>query len=210
VGSKKRKSSRKTENKGGPQVTLYASDHQFERQIDLDGQLAASGLPRRWFAVFTVPKNEKAVVKHLGLRSVETFLPTYEHVRIWKNRQRVNVILPLFPSYLFVHINHWERVKVLQSPGVLHIVGNGRNDVPLSDAEVEFLRSGLSGRKIEPFGDIAVGEKVRIKSGIMQGVEGILIRKKAKLRFVLAIDLIKQHAAVEIDADDLELVLARA
>jgi transcription antitermination factor NusG len=191
-------------------VTLYASDRQFERQIDLDRQMAVKALQRGWFAVFTLPKNEKAVVKHLGLRSVETFLPTYENVRVWKNRQRVNVVLPLFPSYLFVHINRWERVKVLQSPGVLHIIGNGREDVSLSDAEVEFLRSGLNGRKIEPFGDFVVGERVRIKSGLMQGVEGVLVRKKAKLRFVLAINLIKQYAAVEIDADDLELVLARA
>jgi transcription antitermination factor NusG len=194
----------------GARVTLYASDRQFERQIDLDRQMAVKALQRSWFAVFTLPKNEKAVVKHLNLRSVETFLPTYEDVRVWKNRQRVNVILPLFPSYLFVHINRWERVRVLQSPGVLHIVGNGRDDVSLSDAEVEFLRSGLNGRKIEPFGDLVVGERVRIKSGLMQGVEGVLVRKKAKLRFVLAINLIKQHAAVEIDADDLELVLARA
>ena len=191
-------------------MTLYASDLQSERQIDLDRQMAVKALQRNWFAVFTLPKNEKAVVKHLGLRSVEAFLPTYEDMRVWKNRQRVNVVLPLFPSYLFVHINRWERVRVLQSPGVLHIVGNGRDDVSLSDAEVEFLRSGLNGRKIEPFGDFVVGERVRIKSGLMQGVEGVLVRKKAKLRFVLAIDLIKQHAAVEIDADDLELVLARA
>ena len=191
-------------------MTLYACDRQFERQIDLDRQMAVKALQRGWFAVFTLPKNEKAVVKHLGLRSVETFLPTYENVRVWKNRQRVNVVLPLFPSYLFVHINRWERVKVLQSPGVLHIIGNGREDLSLSDAEVEFLRSGLNGRKIEPFGDFVVGERVRIKSGLMQGVEGVLVRKKAKLRFVLAINLIKQYAAVEIDADDLELVLARA
>lgn len=189
---------------------MFASDHQFDRQVDLDRQMAVNALQRSWFAVFTLPKNEKAVVKHLGLRSVETFLPTYEDVRIWKNRQRVNVVLPLFPRYLFVRINRWDRVKVLQSPGVLHIVGNGRNEVSLSDSEIEFLRSGLNGRRIEPFGEFAVGERVRIKSGLMQGVEGILVRKKAKLRFVLAIDLIKQHAAVEIDADDLELVLARA
>ena len=190
-------------------MTLHAS-YWPERQIDLDTRSAVTMLQRRWYAIFTIPKNEKSVVKHLGLRNVECFLPTYEDVRVWKNRQRVKLVLPLFPTYLFVHINHWERVKVLQSPGVVHIVGNGRNDVPLSDAEVEFLRSGLNGRKVEPFGEFAVGERVRIKSGVMQGVEGVLVRKKARLRFVLAIDLIKQHAAVEIDADDLELVLARA
>jgi transcription antitermination factor NusG len=191
-------------------VTPRAFSWQSECQIDIDRRTAITAPQRRWYAVFTLPKNEKSVTRHLRMRNVECFLPTYEDVRVWKNRQRVKVVLPLFPTYLFVHINHWERVKVLQCPGVLHIVGNGRNDVPLSDTEVEFLRSGLNGRKVEPFGDLAIGERVRIKSGVMQGVEGVLVRKKARLRFVLAIDLIKQNAAVEIDADDLELVLARA
>jgi transcription antitermination factor NusG len=75
---------------------------------------------------------------------------------------------------------------------------------------MEFLRSGLNGRRVEPFREFAAGTRVRIKSGVLQGVEGVLVRKRAGLRFVLAIDLINQRAAVEIDADDLELVLARA
>ena len=163
---------------------------------------------RRWYAVFTVPQNEKSVIRHLNLRNVESFLPTYEITRVWKNRQRVKIALPLFPCYLFVHINHLERVKVLQSPGVLRVVGNGRHYVPLEEAEIEFLRSGFLGRKLEPFQELVVGERVRIKTGVMQGVEGILVRKRSRLRFVLSLDLINQHAAVEVDADALESLLA--
>ena len=163
---------------------------------------------RRWYAVFTVPQNEKSAVRHLELRNIESFLPTYETLRVWKNRQRVKTILPLFPTYLFVRIGHDERVKVLEAPGVLHIVGNGRNYIPLEDAEVEFLRSGLFGRNVEPYSELVVGEKVRIKTGVMQGVEGTLVRKHSSLRFVLTLNLINQHAAVEVDADALESVLA--
>jgi transcription antitermination factor NusG len=91
---------------------------------------------------------------------------------------------------------------------VLHIVGNSRNLIPLEDAEVEFLRSGLQGRKAEPYSELVVGERVRIKAGVMQGVEGTLVRKHSSLRFVLTLSLINQHAAVEVDADALESVLA--
>ena len=164
---------------------------------------------RRWFAVFTVPQNEKSVVRHLNLRSVESFVPTYETIRVWKNRQRVTTVLPLFPCYVFVHINQRERVRVLESPGVLRMIGNGRQYVALEQAEIEFLRSGISGRKVEPFQDLVVGEKVRIKAGLMQGVEGTLVRKNNSLRFVLSLELINQHAAVEVDADVLESMLAR-
>ena len=171
---------------------------QFNQEID---GLASE---RRWYAVFTVPQNEKSVIRHLDLRNIDSFLPTYETVRVWKNRQRVKTILPLFPSYLFVHIEYWERIRVLQTPGILRIVGNGRQYISLPETEVEFLRSGFHGRKAEPYRELVVGEKVRIKTGVMQGIEGVLVRKSCSLRFVLTLNLINQHAAVEIDADALE------
>jgi transcription antitermination factor NusG len=179
----------------------------FSGSVYVDRQAADSALQRRWYAVFTVPQNEKSAVRHLDLRNVESFLPTYETVRIWKNRQKIKTVLPLFPTYLFVRIDRDERVKVLQTPGVLHIVGNGRNLIPLEDTEVEFLRSGFHGRKAEPYKELVVGERVRIKTGVMQGVEGTLVRKQSTLRFVLTLTLINQHAAVEVDADTLESVL---
>lgn len=159
---------------------------------------------RSWYAVFTVPQNEKSALRNLDLREVESFLPTYESVRVWKNRQRKMVPLPLFPSYLFVRINSGERVKVLQSPGVLHIVGKGRESVPLPDLEVEFLRSDFIRGRIERYRELVIGEKVRVKSGVMQGVCGTLVRKGGGTRFVVTLQLINQHAAIQVDAEDLE------
>ena len=161
---------------------------------------------RSWYAVFTIPRNEKSVVKHLQLRDVESFLPTYESIRLWKNRQRVKTVLPLFPCYLFVHIDIQERAKVLQSPGVLRLIGNERLGRPLEETEIELLRSGFSGRNFEPFHDLVVGERVRIKAGVMQGLEGTLVRRNSNLRFVLSLDLINQHASVEVDAETLESI----
>jgi transcription antitermination factor NusG len=161
---------------------------------------------RRWYAVFTLPQNEKSAVKQLALREVESFLPTYETVRVWKNRLRVRTVLPLFPSYLFVHIDCRQRSRVLQSPGVINIVGNAREQVPVPDAEIEMLRSGVRGRNMEPYRELVVGKKVRIKSGAMQGLQGILVRKGNGLRFVLALDMINQFAAIEVGAEDLEYV----
>lgn len=163
---------------------------------------------RRWYAVYTAPQHEKSTVKQLGLRDVESFLPIYESVRIWKNRQRVKVDLPLFPAYVFVRIAHRERSKVLAAPGVLRIVGNSREPLPLPDSSIEFLRSDFCRSRVEPFRDLVVGQRVRIKSGAMQGVEGVLVRKNNSLRFVLAIDLINQHAAIEVPAENLESVPA--
>jgi transcription antitermination factor NusG len=161
---------------------------------------------RQWYAVFTVHQNEKSAARHLSLREVEAFLPTYQAVRVWKNRQRVQLTLPLFPSYLFVRIGRRERSKVLASPGVLRIVGNDREPLPVPEATIAFLRSDLCASSMEPYRDLVVGRKVRIRGGAMHGLQGVLVRKNNNLRFVLTIDLINQHAAVEIDAESLEPV----
>ena len=166
-----------------------------------------SSCDRNWYAVFTVPQHEKAVIKHLDLREIESFLPTYEAVRIWKNRQRMKITLPLFPTYLFVNITSKQRAKVLQSPGVLQIVGNSREPIPLPASDVEFLRSDFCRQRMEPFHELVVGTHVRIKNGIMQGVEGTLVRRSDNMRFILTLKLINQNAAVQVNAEDLERIL---
>lgn len=162
---------------------------------------------RKWFAVFTLPQNEKSVARQLAMREVEAFLPTYETVKLWKNRQRVRTVLPLFPTYLFVHISHRQRTRVLESPGVVHIVGNSREHIPVPDSTIELLRAGVENRSLQPFRDLAVGKRVRIRNGSMEGVQGILVRQGNGLRFILVLDMINQCAAVEVDAEDLEPIL---
>jgi transcription antitermination factor NusG len=162
---------------------------------------------RRWFAVVTVPQHEKAASRHLDSAGVETFLPTYESSRVWKNRQKVKVELPLFPTYLFVRIDQAERTRVLRTPGVRQLVGNSREPLSLPDREIDFLRTSLSEQKVEPFADLLEGQRVRIKSGAMQGVEGWLVRKSSEWRFVLTVQLIHHHVALEVDASTLEPIL---
>lgn len=189
-------------------VNQQTISQSFGDETSLSPATVVASSDRNWYAVFTVPQNEKSVVKHLDLREIDSFLPTYETIRIWKNRQRMKLVLPLFPSYLFVHINPKKRTKVLQTPGVLHIVGNSRGPIPLSVSEVEFLRSGFHGQRIEPYRELVVGEKVRMKSGAMQGVCGTLVRRGNGMRFVLTLELINQHAAVQVNVEDLEPFVA--
>jgi transcription antitermination factor NusG len=95
---------------------------------------------------------------------------------------------------------------VLECQGVLQIVGNQREPLPLLDADVEMLRSGFCRERLEPFRELLIGEKVRIRNGVMQGVQGTLVRRSSSLRFVLTVELINQHAAIEVNAEDIEPV----
>jgi transcription antitermination factor NusG len=169
----------------------------------------ANGLGlRQWYAVYTYPQHEKSCATQLLQRGVDAFLPTYERERIWKNRQRVKVQLPLFPSYLFVRIGSRERASVLGTPGVLRLLGHARGPEPIPDATIDLLRSDLFKGSAEPHPDLAIGQKVRIRNGAMQGVEGVLTRKKNSLWFVLSIELINQRAMVEVKAQDIESIQA--
>ena len=167
---------------------------------------AGAEMSPRWFAVYTTPRHEKQVSESLTQRRIETFLPLYRTARHWQKSRPVVLELPLFPTYVFVRITRQARGAVLSMPGVLSIVGSPREPWPLPDFEIEALRSGLLERKIEPHPYLTVGERVRIKGGVMTGVEGVLVRKKNNFRVVLSLDNIMQSVAVEVDADDIEPV----
>ncbi len=160
-----------------------------------------------WFAAFTSPRHEKRVEQYLKQRDVEHYLPVYRSARKWRNGLKVVLDLPIFPGYIFVRINRTERVRVLEVPGVLAIVsGTAGEMAPLAEAEVEALRSGLHLRQAEPHPLLTVGQRARIRSGALAGLEGIVVRKSNSIRFVLTMDLIVQSIAIEVDGTELELV----
>jgi transcription termination/antitermination protein NusG len=156
--------------------------------------------------VYTTPRHEKSVARQFEVRQIEAFLPLYRSVRRWKNGCRVSIDRPLFPSYVFASLERHEYGRVLQTPGVLSLVGPGREPVPLASSEIESLRSGLSFREFEPHPYLVAGDRVRIHSGPLAGMVGVLVRRKNNLRVVLSLDLIMQSVAVEIGMDEVEPV----
>jgi transcription antitermination factor NusG len=166
--------------------------------------LPAAYYEPRWYAAYTSANHEKRVALQLQQRSVEHFLPVYASVRRWKDR-RVTLQLPLFPGYVFVHMALRERLRVLEVPGVARLVGFDGTPAALPDEEIEALKRGLSsGVRAEPHPFLTVGRRVLIKGGPLVGVEGIVIRRKNRIRLVISLNLIQRAAAVEVEAADLE------
>jgi transcription antitermination factor NusG len=166
--------------------------------------LPAEHYETRWYAAQTSPNHEKRVAEQLSARVVEHFLPLYSSRRQWKDR-RVTLELPVFPGYVFVHLALRDRLRAVQVPGVAKLVGFGGTPIPLSDAEIEGLRTGLASRvRAEPCAFLTAGRKVRVKHGPMMGLQGILVRRKSHTRLVVSLELIQRAVAVEIDEADLE------
>ncbi len=166
--------------------------------------LPSSYLEERWYAAYTCANHEKCVAGELQARSVEHFLPLYRSIRRWSDR-RVRIDMPLFPGYVFVRLALRDRLRVLQIPSVVRLVGFNGLPTAIDDEEMEVLVSGLSERlRIEPHPYLTAGRRVRIKSGPLAGLQGILLRKKASFRFVLSVDLIQRSVVADVDFADVE------
>jgi transcription antitermination factor NusG len=169
----------------------------------------SEGIPGRftnpqWYAAHTRSRHEKRVAEQLAQKDVKFFLPLYQAEHRWKDRL-ARVDLPLFPGYLFVQIPLRERLRVLEVPGVVRLVSSRGEPVPLDESEINILQQGLSQKiKAEPHPYLKIGQRVRVKSGVFTGLEGILERKKDSYRIIISVDLIMRSIAVEISVADVD------
>jgi transcription antitermination factor NusG len=162
---------------------------------------------KQWFAVYTTCRHEKRVAEHFERREIDHYLPLYSSARKWKDGSKVQLSLPLFPGYVFVHICRNERVPVLEVPGVLWVVGSsGSQPTPLPEFEIETMRAALDPFRVVPYPTLTAGQRVRIRSGALAGIEGVVVRQKSGFRVVITLELIMQSIAVEVDADNLEQI----
>lgn len=161
--------------------------------------------PENWYALYTCPRHEKHVAEQIERRSFSCFLPLYRSLRRWKDRRK-ELELALFPGYVFVRMNLENRLQVLQLPGVVRLVSFNGQPAALPVDQIEELQGRLSGVvRAEPHPYLRAGRKVRVRSGPMQGLEGIIVRRKDGCRLIFSIDLIMRSVAVEVDEADLEV-----
>jgi len=159
---------------------------------------------QNWYALYTCPRHEKSVAYQIEQRSISCFLPLYRSVRRWKDRRK-ELELALFPGYVFVHLAMADRLRVLQLPSAVRLVSFNGQPAVLPEAEIEGLRERLSrGVRLEPHPYLQVGRRVRVCAGPMQGLEGIIVRRKEGCRVVFSLDLIMRSVAVEVDESDVE------
>jgi len=159
-----------------------------------------------WYALYTAPRHEKRVAEQINRQGIACFLPLYRSVRRWKDRRK-ELALVLFPGYVFVRMALQHRLRVLQFPGAVRLVTFNGQPAALPETEIESLQNQLScSGHIEPHPYLNVGRSVRVRSGPLKGLEGIILRTKDRCRIILSIHLIMRSVAVEVDESDLEFV----
>jgi len=157
------------------------------------------GMTDHWYALHVKPRFEKYVSEHLAQKGYETFLPTYVSKRQWSDRIKT-LSLPLFPGYTFCRFDVSARLPIVVTPGVMMILGVGRLPAPVAETEISAIRHVIdSGLQAVPCAYLTVGEKVRVESGPLAGLVGIVDRIKGRERLVVSVDLLMRSVAVEID-----------
>ena len=107
---------------------------------------------------------------------------------------------PLFPGYVFCRFDYTQRRPIVVTPGVLQVVGCGRTPLAVEDREIEAIQTAIaSGIATQPWPYLEVGERVRIHSGKLSGLEGILINFKGNHRVVLSVSLLQRSVALGVD-----------
>jgi transcription antitermination factor NusG len=173
-------------------------------EIQASGKQDSEASAESWYALYTCARHEKRVANEISQRKFECFLPVYRSVRRWKDRRK-ELQLALFPGYVFVCMTLQRKLQVLNLPGVVRLVSFNGTPAVISTAEIEMLRTRLmTARGIEPHPYLRTGRRVRVRSGAMQGLEGIVLRRKDRCRVVFSIDLLMRSVAVEVDEADLE------
>ena len=167
-------------------------------------------LEREWFAAYTMSRHEKRIASHCERIGIEPFLPLYSSQRSWRNRTTVDLQMPLFPNYLFVRLAPQDHGPLMRLPGLLSTVGNAAGPVAIPDADMELLRHIIACKSIEPHPFMAKGDRVRVTTGPLAGVIGVVQKRGNGLRFIVTLDVIGKSVSLHIDGSALELLVPQA
>ena len=171
----------------------------------MDQTNQTNGSPR-WYALRTKSRHEKLVRDRLHGQGIEELLPTVKRLSQWKDRKK-EVEAPLFSGYCFARFAWEDRLAVQKTSGVVDIVGGGDRPEPIPDVEIEALKVLMASTlPYDSYPYLQEGMAVEVVRGPLEGAHGILVRKDKRHRLVIAVHLIQQAAAVEIDAGDVRPV----
>lgn len=162
-----------------------------------------------WYALYTRHQHEKTVADLLARKNFTVYLPLYESSRRWKDRVK-QLSLPLFPSYVFVQGGLDRQLQMLTTPGVFSVVNCAGKAQPIPEPEISAVRRMVEGPlRAEPHPFLKCGDRVRVKRGPLEGLEGILSRTKGLFRLVVSVEMLAKSVAVEVDASLVERVAPR-
>jgi transcription antitermination factor NusG len=187
-------------------VDVWSEKACLPGQVDLEGAArhhcgVETVAADRWYALFVRSRHEKTVENSLRSKRYNVFSPSYR-----TKRRRVDRIaeieVALFPGYVFCQFDPSKRLPILMTPGVVGVVGRGNRPEPVDDTEIASIRTvALAGRSVQPWPFLRLGQRIRMQSGPLTGVEGIFLRVEDEDHLVVSVTLLQRAVSVIIERD---------
>lgn len=156
-----------------------------------------------WYAVYTRSRHEKCVAEQCNQRCVTAFLPLYCARRLWKQR-RAEVMLPLFPSYVFVRTALEDRLRILCIPGIVSFVSFNGAPAVVPEAQIDSLSRATTLGRVSPHVYLQSGRRVRVTAGPLIGLEGIVVDFKGAVQVVVSFEWMARSVAILLNAAEVE------
>jgi transcription antitermination factor NusG len=164
-------------------------------------------LTGEWFAAYVKHHHERKAAQLLKQKGIEVFLPQIKEVHRWKDRNKA-LFLPLFPGYLFLFSDLRDKFQILNTPGVFFLVESAGIACPVPRHEIDAIRRLIgSGVQVKPHPFVSAGDRVRIRSGPLSGVQGMLTHFKNQYRVVLSVGLLQKAVSIEVEAANVERIV---
>src|SRR5258708_15705247 len=158
-----------------------------------------------WHVLHVIAHHEKRVAQHLSVRLIEHYLPLYTERSRWTDRS-VQLERPLFMGYVFIRFSPQERLSVISTPGAIRLLGDSDTQ-RVSPIELDRIRESLTrGYSLRPHTCIPVGTRVRIRSGVFEGVQGVVTEFRRQCKVVIGLTAVQQGFSLEIGLDDIEVM----
>lgn len=155
--------------------------------------------PLPWFAVRVRSNFERVTALVLERKGYREFLPLYRVRTKWSDRVKAGERV-VFPGYVFCSFDPLIRMPILSTPGVINIVGVGKEPLPIPESELQAVHTALrSGLGFSPWPYLRDGDWVAVERGPLAGVEGRVITVKGIDRLVVSVTLLQRSIAAEID-----------
>jgi len=160
----------------------------------------------KWYALYLRSRYEQKTNAELGKKGIESFLPLIELTRIWSDRKK-KIKEPLFRGYLFVKTDLHNKTDILQTNGVVRLVGIGEKPSPIPEQQIDWIRMLIEHpAKIQKEKYIGIGQKVRVTAGMFAGLQGFVLKDKGAHKVVVTIESIQQSVSLEIPLEMLEKI----
>ena len=168
----------------------------------------AAAEPANWYALHTRARHERVVDQRLRAQGMTTFLPVTTEVHRWSDRRK-RIEVPLFSCYVFIRsaLSPEDRVRVFREESVLGFVGVRGQGIPIPDQQVDAVRTLVAQDipwSFHPF--LKAGQRVRIRGGALDGVEGIFLSRSGDDRLIISVDVVQRSLAVRISGYEIEVL----